>query len=433
LAANFLRRIILKAILPISNLNAVVKIPGSKSLTHRALIAAALADGNSILKSFLSSEDTLFTLNALRDMGTEISIEGEDVSVSGTGGVFAGSGGKKEIYLGNSGTSYRLLLSIAALTKRELVFTGTPRMYERPVGELVSALKRLGADLSYVDRDGYPPVYIKSSGIRGGKVSVAGNISSQYISSLLLAGPYSSEGIEVAVEGDLVSKPYVDLTLDVMRTFGIEVSQDGYERFMVPSGKKYRPRVFTIEGDVSSASYFWAAAAVTGGTVITENIYPLTTVQGDIAILDILEQMGCSVGEAEGSVMVKGGNLKGVEVDMGSMPDMVPTLAAIALFAEGKTIIRNVHHLRYKESDRIGDTAKELRLIGAKIEELQDGFVIHGGQKLIGAEIDPHKDHRLAMSLAVAGLRVPGIRVTDEHCVDKSFPSFWEMWDNMGK
>jgi 3-phosphoshikimate 1-carboxyvinyltransferase len=421
----------MKEIFPISDLNAVVKIPGSKSITHRALIAAALAEGNSILKSFLSSEDTLLTLSALREMGIEITIEGEAVSVSGTGGVFADSGEKKEIYLGNSGTSYRLLLSIAALAKREFVFTGTPRMYERPIGELVAALNRLGADITYVDRDGYPPVHIKTSGIKGGKVSVAGNISSQYISSLLLAGPYSSEGIEIIVEGDLVSKPYVDLTLDVMKAFGIESPYDGYERFMVPSGKKYKPRIFTIEGDVSSASYFWAAAAVTGGTVITENIYPLTTVQGDIAILEILDQMGCSVGEAEGSVMVKGGDLKGVEVDMGSMPDMVPTLAAVALFAEGKTVIRNVRHLHYKESDRIADTAQELRRIGAKVEELEDGLVIHGGQKLEGAEIDPHKDHRLAMSLAVAGLKVPGVKITDEKCVDKSFPAFWQLWDSL--
>jgi 3-phosphoshikimate 1-carboxyvinyltransferase len=421
----------MKEIQPISNIDATVKIPGSKSITHRALIAAALADGNSVLKSFLSSEDTLYTLNALSEMGVGIAVDGDNVSVSGTGGKFGSSSGKKEIFLGNSGTSYRLLLSVAALVKREFVFTGSPRMYERPIGDLIAALNRLGADVSCIEKEGYPPVAVKASGIKGGKVSVAGNISSQYISSLLLTGPYSSEGIEIVVEGELVSKPYVDLTLDVMKSFGIEVSHDGYERFMVPFGNRYRPRIFAIEGDVSSASYFWAAAAVTGGMVITQNIYPLTTVQGDIEFLGILDQMGCSVGESEDSVMVKGGGLMGVEVDMGAMPDMVPTLAAVALFAEGKTTIRNVRHLHYKESDRISDTAQELRRIGAKIEELEDGLIIHGGQKLTGSEIDPHKDHRLAMSLAVAGLRVPGIKITDEKCVDKSFPSFWEMWDKL--
>lgn len=421
----------MKEIFPISNLDATVKIPGSKSITHRALIAASLADGESLLKSFLTSEDTLHTLNALREMGIEIAIEGNDVSVLGNGGRFIGPSEKKEIFLGNSGTSYRLLLSVAALANREFIFTGSPRMYERPIGDLVAALNRLGADISFVEKEGYPPVAVKATGIKGGKVSVAGNISSQYISSLLLAGPYSSEGIEIDVEGELVSRPYIDLTLDVMKSFGVEAIHEEYQRFFVPSRGRYRSRLFTIEGDVSSASYFWGAAAITGGTVITENIHPLTTVQGDIAFLDILDEMGCSIGRSEDSVMVKGGTLRGVDVDMESMPDMAPTLAAVALFAEGKTVIRNVRHLRYKESDRIGDTALELRRIGAKIDELEDGLIIHGGQKLTGAEIDPHKDHRLAMSLAVAGLKVPGIRIMDEKCVYKSFPSFWDMWDKL--
>jgi 3-phosphoshikimate 1-carboxyvinyltransferase len=317
------------------------------------------------------------------------------------------------------------------LAKKEFVFTGTSRMYERPIGDLVTALNRLGADISFVEKEGFPPVSIKTTGIKGGKVSVSGNISSQYISSLLLAGPYTSEGIEIDIEGELVSKPYVDLTLDVMKSFGVEAAHEEYQHFKVFSGNLYKSSIFIIEGDVSSASYFWGAAAVTGGTVITENIHPLTTVQGDIAFLEILDEMGCSIGRSEESVMVKGGTLRGVDVDMESMPDIVPTLAAVALFAEGKTIIRNVRHLRYKESDRIGDTALELRRIGAKIEEKEDGLIIHGGHKLSGSEIDPHKDHRLAMSLAVAGLKVPDIRITDEHCVDKSFPSFWEKWDRL--
>ena len=421
----------MKEIIPISNINAVVRMPGSKSITHRALITASLADGKSLLKSFLSCEDTLFTLNALKGMGIDITVEGEDVAVSGTGGRFTGPSEKKEIFLGNSGTSYRLLLSVAALAGKEYVFTGNPRMQERPIGDLVSALNSLGADMSYINREGYPPVAVKPSGIKGGRVNIAGNISSQYISSLLLAGPYASEGIEIEITGQLVSRPYVDLTLDVMRTFGVEVTHKDYQHFIISPGRKYAPRIFTIEGDVSSASYVWGAAAITGGMVITENIHPMKTVQGDIAFLDILEQMGCSVGRAEDNVAVTGGRLEGVEADMGGMPDVVPTLAAVALFAEGRTVIRNVHHLRYKESDRIRDTASELRRIGGQVEELEDGLVIHGGHKLSGADIDPHNDHRLAMSLAVAGIKIPGIRITDEHCVDKSFPSFWEMWDKI--
>jgi len=421
----------MKEITPRSNINATVKIPGSKSITHRALITAALADGKSLLKSFLSCEDTLYTLNALREMGVPISLEGDDVFVSGTGGRFVSTSKKKEIFLGNSGTSYRLLLSIAALGKREYIFAGSPRMHERPLGDLITALNRLGADITCLEREGYPPVSINASGIKGGKVNISGNISSQYISSLLLAGPYASEGIEIEIAGKLVSRPYVDLTLDVMRSFGIEVFHEDYQRFIIVPGKRYNPRVFTIEGDVSSASYFWGAAAVAGGTVTTENIHPFTTVQGDIAFLDILQKMGCSVKKEDDRVTVTGGMLKGVETDMKSMPDVVPTLAAIALFAEGKTVIRNVRHLRYKESDRIGDTARELRSIGGKIEELEAGLIIHGGHKLSGSEIDPHKDHRLAMSLAVAGLMVPGIRIINENCVDKSFPSFWKIWESL--
>jgi 3-phosphoshikimate 1-carboxyvinyltransferase len=421
----------MKEIKPVSNINSIVRMPGSKSITHRALITAALAEGKSLLKSFLSCEDTLYTLNALLGMGIDIKIEVDDVSVYGLGGRFITPSENQEIFLGNSGTSYRLLLSVAALAKKGYILTGSPRMYERPVGDLVSALNRLGADISYVNREGYPPVFVKPSGIKGGRVHIAGNISSQYISSLLLAGPYTSEGIEIEIAGGLVSRPYVDLTIDVMKAFGIEVANEGYCRFVIPSGKRYNPRNFTIEGDVSSASYFWGAAAITGGTVITENIHPLTTVQGDIAFLEILEEMGCSVGRSDDNVIVTGGRLKGVETDMEAMPDVVPTLATVALFAEGRTVIRNVHHLRFKESDRIKDTACELRRIGGQVEELEDGLVIHGGHKLSGADIDPHDDHRLAMSLAVAGLKVPGIRIMNEHCADKSFPSFWEMWDNI--
>lgn len=414
-----------------NNIHATVNIPGSKSITHRALITAALADGKSLLKSFLRCEDTLYTIKALREMGIFIIPEGDDISVTGTGGTITVTSGKKEIFLGNSGTSYRLLLSVAALARKEFTFTGSPRMYERPIGDLVSALITLGADISYINREGYPPVSISSSGIRGGRVEIAGNISSQYVSSLLLAGSYTPEGIEIEIKGRLVSRPYIDLTLDVMKAFGVEVMNEDYQRFIIPPGKRYNPRVYTIEGDVSSASYFWGAAAITGGTVITENIRPLTTIQGDIAFLDILERMGCSVSRSDASVIVKGGRLRGIETDMGSMPDVVPTLAAIALFAEGKTVIRNVHHLRYKESDRIKDLASELRRISGQIEELEDGLIIHGGHGLSGAEINPHKDHRLAMSLAIVGLNIPGIKIKDEHCVDKSFPSFWEMWNNM--
>jgi 3-phosphoshikimate 1-carboxyvinyltransferase len=410
-------------------LNSTVTIPGSKSLTHRALIASGLADGKSTLKSFLSCEDTLYTVDVLRKLGIKIEIDGSIAEVSGNSGKFNPSGCRQVLDLGNSGTSYRLLLSIVALANGEYLFTGSDRMKQRPVAYLVDALKTLGVDSSYPEKKGFPPVLINASGIRGGKVKILGDISSQYISSLLLFGPYAESDIIIEVEGELVSRPYIDLTLDVMKAFGVEVECNDYLSFRVPSRKSYMAREYEIEGDVSSASYFWGAAAITGGRVKTENIHPNKTRQGDIGFLEILRQMGCSVFCEDNSVTVNGGQLRGINIDMGKMPDMVPTLAVIALFAEGKTVISNASHLKHKESDRIADTANELRAIGGRVDEKDDGLIIYGGEKLHGEEIDPHDDHRLAMSFAMAGLKVPGIIIKNEGCVKKSFPEFWDLWE----
>lgn len=414
-----------------SSVDAAVVIPGSKSVTHRALITAGLAQGESLLKEFLACEDTLYTASALRELGIQISIKGTNATVSGLGGDFASTPAKKEIYVGNSGTSYRLLLSIVALARGEYTLTGTPRMHTRPVGDLVKALNSLGVEASYTQQEGFPPVSINAKGITGGLVKIPGEQSSQFVSSLLLAGPYAESDIEIEVTGNLVSRPYIDVTLDVMKSFGIPVRRDGYRHFRIKAGERYCPAQVKIDGDVSSASYFWGAAAVTGGTVVTENIHPHTTRQGDIALLDIMEEMGCRIERETERVIVHGGRLSGIDVDMGSVPDMVPTLAALALFAEGRTTIRNVPHLRHKESDRLGDTALELRRLGSRVEERDDGLVIHGGASLSGATTDPHDDHRLAMSLAIVGLKVPGIKIIDEDCVEKSFPSFWELWDSL--
>lgn len=414
---------------PRSHINATVRIMGSKSVTHRALITAGLAKGESMLKEFLACEDTLYTVSALRELGVQISIEGESTAVSGTGGEFFPPAGRKEIFLGNSGTSYRLLLSIIALTRGEYILTGTPRMHARPVGDLVKALNRLGVEASCIERNGFPPVYIKAKGIHGGRVDIPGDKSSQYLSSLLLCAPYAEKDVEIEVTGRLVSRPYVDVTIDVMKMFGVPVNRDGYRYFRISGGQKYQPCLFKIDGDVSSASYFWAAAAVTGGSITTKNIHPDTTRQGDIALLDIIEEMGCHVERETDRVVVQGGELSGIEVDMGAMPDMVPTLAAIALFAGGKTAIRNVPHLRHKESDRLRAIALEWGRLGGRVEELDDGIIIYGGESLSGAVIDPHDDHRLAMSAAVVGLRVPGVRIKNENCVNKSFPRFWELWN----
>jgi len=421
----------MKEIKPRSAIDAVVSIPGSKSLTHRAVITAGLASSKSHIKNFLSCEDTLYTISAMKELGAVISTNGEDLTISGTGGEFPRESARKEIFLGNSGTSYRLLLSIVALANGEFVLTGVPRMHKRPIGDLVAALNTLGVEATYMEQDEFPPVLIKAGGIRGGRVAIEGDKSSQYVSSLLLAGPYSHEGIEIDVIGTLVSEPYVDLTVDVMKMFGVQVERKGFSYFRIPSGQGYSPRQFNVEGDASSASYFWAAAAVTGGTTVTENIYSQKTRQGDIRLLRILEEMGCHVERKTDRVLVRGGMLSGIEADMSTMPDMVPTLAAVALFAHGKTVIRNVPHLRHKESDRLSAVVSEWKRLGGRIEELSDGLIIQGGTPLIGTMVEPHDDHRIAMSLAVVGLRVPGIKIRKEDCVDKSFTQFWDIWDKI--
>jgi 3-phosphoshikimate 1-carboxyvinyltransferase len=398
---------------------------------HRALITAGLAKGESLLQGFLTCEDTLYTVRALRELGAEVSIEGERAEISGMGGRFSPVSQRKEIFLGNSGTSYRLLLSVAALGRGEYLLTGTPRMHQRPIGALVTALNQVGVTAACTEKEGYPPVLIRASGIPGGKATLPGNRSSQFVSSLLLSGPYAEKDLVIEIQGRQVSRPYVELTLEVMEQFGVFVRRDGPRRFRVPSHQPYMPRRFTVEGDVSSASYFWAGAAVTGGTATTQNIYPHTTRQGDIRFLDILEKMGCRIEKGEDRVVVRGGSLTAIDADMGPMPDLVPTLAAVALFAKGKTLIRNVPHLRNKESDRLRSLALELSRIRGRVKELPDGLVVQGGSLLSGAVVDPHDDHRIAMSLAVVGLRTPGIRIRGEDCVDKSFPGFWEAWDGL--
>jgi 3-phosphoshikimate 1-carboxyvinyltransferase len=409
----------------------MVNVPGSKSVTHRALIAAALAEGESLLKECLICEDTLFTLKALEDMGIPISVENDKILVSGKGGKFLPVPKRKKIYMGDSGTSYRLFLTTAALAQGEILLSGSPRMQERPIGALVKALNQLGVDVSCVGQKDFPPVLIQANGLPGGRVEIEGTQSSQYVSSLLLSAPYAVKEMEIQVTGNLVSQPYVDITLDVMKTFGISVVRNGYTYFKIPSGQRYQACRFQTDGDVSSASYFWAAAAVTRGTIITKNIHPHSTRQGDIGLLDILECMGCYVERRPDSVLVRGGILSGIDVDMSAMPDMVPTLAAIAPFVNGRTTIRNVAHLRHKESDRLHAIASEWNKLGSRVEEMHDGLIIPGGDRLSGTVVDPHNDHRLAMSLAVVGLMVQGISIKNEACVNKSFPQFWDFWDEL--
>lgn len=405
-----------------------VVIPGSKSITHRAMIASGLAEGESVLRNCLECEDTSYTASALISLGVSMECRADHRLVKGNGGLIPPLSGDGELFLGNSGTSLRLLTAIAALGRGSYLLSGTKRLCERPVGELLEALEALGVKARGVFSPGFPPVLIEGGLFEGGRASLSGKTSSQYLSSLLLAGPCTRRGVEIEVSGDLVSRPYVDLTVQVMESFGIKVLRDGYRSFKVAGGAGYRPADFLVEGDVSAASYFWAAGATTGMRIVTRNIFPHATGQGDIGLLNILEEMGSQVTRKRDAVVVRGGLLKGIELDMSQMPDMVPTVAALALFAEGQTAIRNVAHLRYKESDRLQALAQELGKLGAEVKELHDGLIVKGGTRLSPARIDPHGDHRIAMALAVVGLRVPGLEIKDRSCVGKSFPQFWEYW-----
>lgn len=396
----------------------VVRVPPSKSHTHRALICAALAPGESIIRDPLFSEDTLYTLGALEALGVQV--ERGDDTLMVRGGELKGP--KAPLYLGNSGTSLRFLTAVACLSPGPALITGSDRLKERPVGPLVQALRAWGAGVE--DTGGFPPVRVQGGGIRGGETEVDTASSSQFLSALLLVGPYAEGGARVRVLGRVVSRPYVQVTLEVMEAFGIIPQGEG-QGYRIPRGP-YRGTVYRVPPDPSSATYAFAAAALTGAKVKVlglrrEGCHP------DLGFLGILEAMGAEVREEPDGVSVVGRKLEGVEVDMADMPDSVPALAVLGAFAQGETVIKGIGHLRYKESDRIQAIAEGLTRMGIGVEVHQDLLRIRGGEPS-PALIDPHDDHRIAMAFAIASLLVPGLRVSNPGCVAKSFPEFWEVF-----
>jgi 3-phosphoshikimate 1-carboxyvinyltransferase len=417
---------LIKAIKPLDHVNATLTLPGSKSYTHRALMAAALATGESVLTNALTAEDTELTARALAQLGARIDWQGATIRVTGRGGHWLPV--LEPIYLGNSGTSMRFLTALVTLGEGDYLLTGTERLCQRPLGELLTALRQIGVTAVSEKRDGCPPVSV-TGGLIGGRAQLSGAISSQYLSALLFIGPLAPQGLKIDVTGELVSKPYVDLTLEVLGNFGISYYQEGHRFFQLPGGQCYLPKEYEIEADASSASYFWAAAALTGGKVTITNL-SLESSQGDAAFPAVLERLGCTVSETPQGLTVEGGPLRGITVDMATMPDLVPTLAVLASFAQGATVITGVAHLRHKESDRLAAVAAELTKLGIAAQETQDGLVIQGG-KPRGAVIETYNDHRIAMSFAVAGLKAPSTMIMDPDCVAKSFPDFWEFFERL--
>ena len=410
-------------IAPLSHCDGMVTIPGSKSYTHRALILSSLADGESVLVNALRCEDTERTVEALIEFGVPVSWESDLIRVLGRGGKFEASDDRIDV--GNSGASMRFLTALAALKKGMTLLDGSERMRKRPIGELLSGLGELGVKAYSKKGDGCPPVVVESQGLKGGTARIKGEESSQFLSGLLMVAPYARRDVNIEVTGSLASKPYVDITQDVMSAFGAEIKNQEYRSFFIKAGQRYLPQTYRIEGDASNASYFFSAAAVCRGRVRVENINPVT-IQGDIGFLEILERMGCRVTRGSDWIEVLGGELHGVKMDMNEMPDLVPTLAVTAAFAQGKTVIQNIRHLRFKESDRLHALAVELSKMGIRIKEEEDRLEMEGG-KPHGAEIETYDDHRMAMSFAVAGLAIPGVKIRGERCVDKSFPQFWEV------
>lgn len=411
---------------PLDRCNATVSIPSSKSFTHRALVVSALAEGESILENALLSEDTEFTKEGLKAFGVTIRQGTHGVSVVGTGGHLKGG---ERIFVGNSGTSIRFLCALASLKKGKTLLDGCERMRKRPMDGLLETLNTLGVAAYAQDGNGCPPVIVESRGIKGGVAEIRSGESSQFLSALLMAAPYAEKDVCLNVVGPLSSRPYVAMTMSVMSAFGVKVDPTDDGCFFVKAGQRYIPRTYRIEGDASNASYFFSAAALTGGKVKVEN-FAAESVQGDSAFLSILETMGCHVVRGDGWAEVRGDELHGIEINMNAMPDVVTTLAITAGFAKGTTLIKDIGHLRLKESDRITALARGLSELGVRVEEGKDWLRIEGG-KVHGGEIETYDDHRLAMSFAIAGLMVPGIKIKNERCVDKSFPGFWETFQKL--
>jgi 3-phosphoshikimate 1-carboxyvinyltransferase len=404
-----------------------IRVPGSKSYTHRTLIAAALADGVCTVRNPLRSQDTLLTLAALGKMGAMVDDRETTLEIQGLNGRFNPC--DEEIYLANSGTSMRLLAGVAALGEGVYTLTGTPRMYHRPIGHLIEALNALGIAARALEKNGCPPIAIPGGQPIGRETTINCSVSSQFLSALLLMAPCTPDGLTISVSHGPVSRPYVDMTVNILARFGIEVQREGYTRFSVPGRQRYCPGDYTVEPDASQAGYFWGAAAITGGTATVDGVTDASS-QGDVGLAKVFEKMGCQVTRAADGITVTGRALRGVTVDMADMPDMVPTLAVVAAFAEGDTVIKNVSHLKAKESDRLASTCAELKKMGIQARADKDRLVVTGG-KPHGADIQTYDDHRIAMSFAMAGLVAPGMKILEPDCVEKSFPNFWEVWQSI--
>jgi 3-phosphoshikimate 1-carboxyvinyltransferase len=412
---------------PKSGINRDIAVPGSKSLTNRALVVAALAAGESCLRGALIAEDSEVMIDALTELGIAVQTDGTTFRVAGQGGRIPAKAAMLDLKL--SGTSIRFLTALVALGAGEYILDGNARMRQRPIQDLLTALSALGVTVDAVFGNGCPPVRVVAQGLQGGVTQIAGDRSSQYLSALLMAAPYARAPVTIEVSGTLQSKPFIDMTLALMQDFGVAVERCGYARFSV-APQRYTARDYLIEGDAMAAGYFWAIAAVTGGRVKVTNVGH-HSVQGDKRLADVLGQMGCQVRWTASSCEVTGpsGRLQGGTFDLNDMPDQAQTLAVLALFADSPVTITNVWNMRIKETDRLSALYTELRKFGVRVDEAHDAITVYPlhGAPSRPVTIDTYGDHRMAMAFAVAGMKLPGVTINNPSCVAKTFPDFFEV------
>lgn len=418
-------------------LDATVTLPGSKSITNRALIVAALADGNSVLTDALLAEDTRLMIDVLRALGIAITVDEAEcaIEVTGCGGHLPAS--EADLFCGNAGTVMRFCAAMAATAVGTFRLDGVARMRERPIGGLVEMLRALGAGVEYAESEGFPPIVVRASGLRGGHVGLESPESSQHVSALLLAAPYAMRDVMIEVTGGLPSAPYVKMTSAVMYRFDVGVLEsytgDG-ARLIVAAPQRYQAKTFAVEPDASNATYFLAAAAIAGGRVTVTGL-GTDSIQGDIGFAATLQRMGCSVERSPSELTVvgpqDGKRLQGIDVDLGDMPDTAQTLAVLSLFAEGPTTIQGVANLRVKETDRLAALRTELTKLGATVELMPEGMRIDPPAEIRPAAIDTYDDHRMAMSFALVGLRQAGIAINNPDCCGKTFPDFFDRFERM--
>lgn len=411
---------------PIGRVDGTVNLPGSKSVSNRALLLAALAKGTTRLTNLLDSDDVKHMLNALKALGVSYTLSADRTvcEVAGNAGPLR-TEQPLELFLGNAGTAMRPLAAALCLGQQSIILTGEPRMKERPIGHLVDALRQGGAEIDYLEQTDYPPLRVKG-GFVGGDVKVDGSVSSQFLTALLMTAPLAAKDTTITIKGDLVSKPYIDITLHLMRCFGVDVDNQNYQRFVVKGLQQYQsPGEYLVEGDASSASYFLAAAAIKGGTVRVTGI-GRNSVQGDIRFADVLEKMGAVIEWGDDYIACTRRALTAVDMDMNHIPDAAMTIATTALFAQGTTLMRNIYNWRVKETDRLAAMATELRKVGAEVEEGHDFIRITPPAQLKHADIGTYNDHRMAMCFALVALSDTPVTILDPGCTAKTFPDYFQ-------